>query len=112
VAWYLHNIERVGLYFREWRYLEGARRELVIAQGRSYVRFVAELIEHARADGEIAADTDAKLTVLYILGAINSLHEWYQLDGPDSPAVVAALYADMAVSGLTGRRVRPGAVGS
>lgn len=103
VLWYLDNIERVGLYFKEWRYLEGERRQTVVNQGRLYARFVRELIEEAQAAGEVDGDVDPKLAAFFIMGAVNAVPDWYHRDGRESPAKLARRYADMSVQVLTGQ---------
>jgi hypothetical protein len=57
----VRNLERVSLYFNEWRYLQGARRRTVVAQRRTYEEFVRSLIEPAQQEGNI----DPSLNVEY-----------------------------------------------
>jgi AcrR family transcriptional regulator len=102
VTWYLDNVARVGLYFNERRYLDGARRETVVTQGRFYARFLQEMIEEAQAAGDVPADVDPRLSAFFIMGAVNAVPDWYRREGPESPAAVARRYADMAVKVLTG----------
>jgi AcrR family transcriptional regulator len=102
VTWYLHNVERVGLYFNERRYLDGARRETVVTQGRFYARFLQDMIEEAQAAGDVPADVDPKMSAFFIMGAVNAVPDWYRPEGPESPAAVARRYADMTVKVLTG----------
>ena len=102
VAWYLDNVERVSLYFKEWRYLQGERRATVIDQGRAYARFVRGLIEEAQAAGEVSPDVDPKLASFFIMGAVNAVPDWYHREGGEAAATIARRYADMTVQVLTG----------
>ena len=102
VKWYLDNVERVGLYFNERRYLQGPRRTTVVTQGRFYARFVQDMIEEARAAGSVPPDVDPRFSAFFIMGAVNTLPDWYRPDGPESPAAVARRYADMTVQVVTG----------
>jgi AcrR family transcriptional regulator len=102
VHWYLDNVERVSLYFKEWRYLEGERRKTVVDQGRIYARFVRGLIEEAQAAGDVDPSVDAKLASFYIMGAVNAVPDWYHRDGRYSAATIARRYADLSVHVLTG----------
>lgn len=107
VLWYLSNVERVSLYFKEWRYLEGERRKTVVDQGRVYARFVRELIEEAQAAGEVRKEVDPKLASFFIMGAVNAIPDWYHPNGRESPATLARRYADMTVQVLTGTPPSP-----
>ena len=102
VHWYLDNVERVSLYFKEWRYLKGDRRQTVVDQGRVYARFVRGLIEEAQAAGDVDSELDAKLASFFIIGAVNAVPDWYHRDGAASAATIARRYADMTVQVLTG----------
>jgi AcrR family transcriptional regulator len=102
VKWYLDNVERVGLYFNERRYLEGPRRETVVTQGRFYARFLQDMIEEAQAAGTVPPEADPRMSAFFIMGAVNTLPDWYRREGPESPAAVARRYADMTVQVLTG----------
>jgi AcrR family transcriptional regulator len=98
VEFYLLNMERVGLYFRQWRYLTGERRETVVRQRREYDRFISRLLREAQDAGEACRDLDAKYMAFFILGAVNGIMDWYSKDGSDEPRQIAAAYAEMAVS--------------
>jgi TetR/AcrR family transcriptional regulator, cholesterol catabolism regulator len=97
VRWYLENLERVSIYFSEWRYLEGQRRETVVAQGRLYTDFLRGLIQEAQAAGDVDPEVDYKLATSFIMGAVNALPQWYRRDREGSPDTVASSYADMAI---------------
>jgi TetR/AcrR family transcriptional regulator, cholesterol catabolism regulator len=98
VEFYLLNMERVGLYFRQWRYLTGERRETVVCQRREYDRFISGLLREARDAGEACLDLDEKYMAFFILGAVNGIMDWYSKEGLDKPPEIAAAYAKMTVS--------------
>ena len=100
VRWYLDNFERVTLYFREWRYLTGERRETVVAQRRAWERLVQSLVKEAKRRGDISEDVDVKYATFFALGSVNSIPEWYKPSGRDSPARIAREYATMIVRSL------------
>jgi AcrR family transcriptional regulator len=102
VRWYLENVERVGVCFNEWRYLEGEQRKVLVDSGRLYTRFVRSQIEEAKDAGEIREDLDARLASLYVMGAINAVPDWYRRKGPESPDRIARHYADMSMQLVTG----------
>ena len=97
VEFYLHNVERVSLYFRQWRYLTGDRREVVLKQRREYERFVGRLVVLARDAGEVPSSVDPKYVTFFVLGAVNGIPDWYRRQGRDSPQRISAAYAAMAI---------------
>lgn len=103
--WYLTHLERVGLYFSEWRHLSGELLEKELQRRAEFEQFIRTLIEQAQADGEVGATIDARHATFFLLGGINSAATWYRPDGADSPEVIAESYADMAVALLNGERV-------
>jgi TetR/AcrR family transcriptional regulator, cholesterol catabolism regulator len=104
VLWYLRNLERVSLYFNEWRYLQGARRRTVVAQRRTYEEFVRSLIERGQQEGDIDPSLNVKYACFFVLGAVNGVPTWYRRRGPDSPEQIASAYADMIIGTLTNTR--------
>jgi AcrR family transcriptional regulator len=98
--WYLDNFERVSLYFREWRYLTGERRETVLAQRRAWERLVSSLIKEAKSRGDVGDDVDVKYATFFALGSVNSIPEWYRPSGRDSATRIAREYATMIVRSL------------
>jgi TetR/AcrR family transcriptional regulator, cholesterol catabolism regulator len=78
VAFYLNNVERVSLYFRQWRYLTGERRETVMRQRHEYEHFVDRLIREAQEAGELPATVDPKYMGFFVLGAVNGIPDWYR----------------------------------
>jgi AcrR family transcriptional regulator len=106
VAWYLENVEEVTVYFRDWRYLTGERLEQAIENRHSYERIIRDLIVQAQDSGDVDAGVDPKYASFYVLAAVNHVPEWYRRDGPDSPAHIAAAYADLTVGTLVGTRAR------
>jgi TetR/AcrR family transcriptional regulator, cholesterol catabolism regulator len=100
VTYYVSNIERVGLYYREWRSIEGERAALIRDQRRDYDRYVRTLIEEARRAGEIPESTDPKLAAFFVNSAINGISDWYGSDGALSSGELAELYADLTLAAV------------
>lgn len=101
LLWYLRHLERVSLYFNEWRYLTGARRETVIEQRKFYEKFVRDLIIEAQAEGSVPTEVNPKLATFFLLGAINAVPTWYRANGPDRPEQIAETYRQMVLSSLS-----------
>jgi AcrR family transcriptional regulator len=102
VLWYLKNVERVSLYFNDWKALTGKRRAAVIEQRAVYETFIREHINEAKRDGTISDEIDTKYAVFFLLGAVNGVPTWYRRKGPDSPEHIAESYADMVIATLRG----------
>jgi len=106
LAWYLENLERVSLYFTEWRHLTGERRDTVIEQRHGYETFLRNLIKEAQKAGDVSSDLNLTHAMSYIYGGIQNAPVWYRREGPDSPTQIAASYADMTIGLVTGTTPR------
>lgn len=95
VRWYLANLERVSLYFHEWRYLTGANAETVQQHRRLFFDYVHDILREGRR-GRTGLG-DSRLATFYILGAINDLPDWYRRSGFSADRV-AAEFADMSLA--------------
>ena len=102
VLWYLRNVERVSIYFNDWKSLTGARRTEVLQQRAVYEQFIADHIDEAKRDGTVSEAIETKYAVFFLLGAVNGVPVWYRRKGPDSPEHIAAAYADMVIATLQG----------
>jgi len=102
VLWYLRNVERVSIYFNDWKSLTGARRTEVLEQRAVYERFIADHIDEAKRDGTVSEAVETKYAVFFLLGAVNGVPTWYRRKGPDSPEHIAEAYADLVIATLSG----------
>ena len=94
VAWYLNNIERVSLYFNEWRYLTGDNAEIVRKQRRAFADYVRDIL--VEGTDELRTGADVKLTTYFILGAINNIPVWYRKAGGYSASRLLTQFASMS----------------
>jgi TetR/AcrR family transcriptional regulator, cholesterol catabolism regulator len=106
VEWYLDNVEEVTVYFRDWRFLTGERLDIVAERRRGYDRVVRELIVAAQRSGEVDPSIDPKYASFFVLAAVNHVPDWYRRGVGDSPADIAAAYADLTVGTLRGTQPR------
>lgn len=102
VTWYLENVEHATVFFREWSFLTGDRREVVARRRRSYERYIAGMIEDCQRVGDIDPQLNVKYALFFVLGAVNAVPEWYRKTGRDEPARIASIYADLTIGALTG----------
>lgn len=104
VKWYLDNVEHASVFFREWRFLTGENYETVKRRRDGYEKFIRGLIDDAQKAGDVDSAVSSKYLLLYILGAVNAVPDWYRRSGRDTPDRIAAIYADLTIGTLTGAR--------
>jgi AcrR family transcriptional regulator len=97
ILWYLENVDLVNVFFREWRFIEGDRRGLVVTRRREYDRFTRGLIAECQAEGAASSRLNLKYASFYILSAVNSWPKWFEENPDESPQEVAADGADLSL---------------
>jgi AcrR family transcriptional regulator len=102
VKWYLDNVEHASVFFHEWRFLTGERQAVVKERRDSYERFIRGLIEACQQGGGVDPAIPSKYALLYILGAVNAVPDWYRRSGRDSAEEIASIYAELTIGTLTG----------
>jgi TetR/AcrR family transcriptional regulator, cholesterol catabolism regulator len=102
VKWYLDNVEHASVFFHDWRFVTGEYLEVVKSRRDSYERFIRNMIEDAQRGGDIDPSISSKYALLFILGAVNAVPDWYRRTGRDSADEIASIYADLTIGTLTG----------
>ncbi|MCW2682041.1 MAG: TetR/AcrR family transcriptional regulator [Frankiales bacterium] len=100
-SWYLANVERVSIYFREGGHLSGARAKAVRVQRKDALAFLCRLLEDAKDEGLVRPDVDTTLASLMIFGQLNSVPDWYKRQGPYKPAVVTRAFVKAVLCSLS-----------
>jgi TetR/AcrR family transcriptional regulator, cholesterol catabolism regulator len=72
------QLEVATVFVREWRYLEGARREEILAERRRYEDRFRALFREGRELGELRTDLDDASAALLALSAANWAYTWLQ----------------------------------
>lgn len=101
VSWYLANVERVSIYFKEGGQLSGPRAEAVRVQRKTTLAFLRRLLDAAKETGLVRADVDTKLASLMIFGQLNSFPDWYKRHGPYQATVVSRAFVKAVLSALS-----------
>jgi TetR/AcrR family transcriptional regulator, cholesterol catabolism regulator len=70
------QLDIATVFIREWRYLEGERRELFLAERRRYEERVRALFREGRELGRLRADLDDATAALLALSAANWAYTW------------------------------------
>ena len=93
--------EAATVFDREWRHLEGSRRDEMRTRRDAYEARFRGLVDDGIATGEFA-DVDPAIASAFLLTALNAVGTWYRPDGPRSPAELADAYADLSLRSLSG----------
>jgi AcrR family transcriptional regulator len=101
IVFYLENLERVNLYFRDWRFLTDDRLRVVVEQRKVYEDTLRKLLRSAQEAGEISPDVDVRYAMFFIFGAINGIPDWYQRSGREKPERIAAIYAKLSLEAVS-----------
>src|SRR6266571_7602184 len=70
------QLEVATVFIREWRYLEGERREAFVAERRRYEERFRALFREGRELGELRTDLDDATAALLALSAANWAYTW------------------------------------
>src|ERR671923_1482654 len=71
-----HQLDVATVFVREWRYLEGERREEFLAERRRYEERFRALFREGREHGELRTDLDDATAALLALSAANWAYTW------------------------------------
>jgi AcrR family transcriptional regulator len=73
------QLDVATVFMREWRYLQGERRDEILAERRRYEDRVRALFREGRELGELRTDLDDATAALLTLSAANWAYTWLQL---------------------------------
>lgn len=100
-AWHLANVQRANIFFSESRHLTGVRRDKAREDSRNYVRYIQDLLDKARADGDVREDLDVRLVTRFVLGALNSVRSWPSRSGEQIPAeIIVQSFSELIKSSI------------
>jgi TetR/AcrR family transcriptional regulator, cholesterol catabolism regulator len=94
------QLDVATVFVREWRYLDGERREEILAERRRYEERVRTLFREGRELGELRTDLDDATAALLTLSAANWAYTWLQ-PGRDTDELADRFYA-LLVDGMRG----------
>jgi AcrR family transcriptional regulator len=98
------QLDMATVFTREWRYLEGARREEIVTERRRYEERLRALFRDGRERGELRTDLDEAAAALLVLSAANWAYTWLRPGDETDP--VADSFADIIVDGIRGYSTR------
>ena len=94
------QLDIATVFIREWRYLEGERREQFVAERRRYEERFRAYFREGRELGELRTDLDDGTAALLALSAANWAYTWLR-PGADTDAL-ADRFTALLVDGMRG----------
>jgi TetR/AcrR family transcriptional regulator, cholesterol catabolism regulator len=70
------QLDVATVFTREWRYLQGERRDEIVAERRRYEERFRALFREGRELGELRSDLDDSTAALLVLSAANWAYTW------------------------------------
>jgi AcrR family transcriptional regulator len=98
------QLDVATVFVREWRYLEGERREAFVAERRRYEERFRALFREGRELGVLRSDLDDAAATLLALSAANWAYTWLRPRG-DTDAL-ADRFLDLLLDGIRGYSTR------
>lgn len=99
------QLDIATVFVREWRYLEGDRREQFVAERRRYEERIRGLFREGREVGELRTDLDDATAALLALSAANWAYTWLR-PGADTDELADRFTAQL-LDGMRGYASRP-----
>jgi hypothetical protein len=94
------QLEVATVFVQEWKYLEGARLEEIVAERRRYEQRIREFFREGREQSELRTDLDESVAALLFLSSANWAYTWLK-PGADTDALADRFYA-LLVDGMRG----------
>jgi TetR/AcrR family transcriptional regulator, cholesterol catabolism regulator len=94
------QLDVATVFVREWRYLEGARRDAILAERRRYEERFRSLFRDGREHGELRADLDDSSAALLALSSLNWAYTWLR-PGTDTDGLADSFFA-VLLDGMRG----------
>jgi TetR/AcrR family transcriptional regulator, cholesterol catabolism regulator len=98
------QLDVATVFVREWRYLEGARREEILEERRRYEDRFRAFFREGRDHGELRTDLDDGAAALLVLSAMNWAYTWLE-PGRDTDELADRFYAQL-LDGVRGYATR------
>jgi TetR/AcrR family transcriptional regulator, cholesterol catabolism regulator len=94
------QLDVATVFVQEWRYLEGGRRDEIVAERRRYEERIRGLFREGRELGELRSDLDDATAALLVLSAANWAYTWLR-PGADTDELADRFY-DVLLDGMRG----------
>jgi TetR/AcrR family transcriptional regulator, cholesterol catabolism regulator len=94
------QLDVATVFVQEWRYLDGPRRDEIVAERHRYEERIRDLFREGRELSDLRADLDEAVAALLLLSAANWAYTWLQ-PGRDTDELADRFYA-LLVDGMRG----------
>jgi hypothetical protein len=94
------QLDVATVFTREWRYLQGERRDEIVAERRRYEERFRALFREGRELGELRSDLEDSTAALLVLSAANWAYTWLTPER-DTDALADGFHA-VLVDGVRG----------
>jgi TetR/AcrR family transcriptional regulator, cholesterol catabolism regulator len=94
------QLDVATVFVREWRYLEGERRDEFLAERRRYEERFRALFREGRELGGLRTDLDDSTATLLALSAANWAYTWLRPDTDTDP--LADKFYELLINGMRG----------
>jgi AcrR family transcriptional regulator len=94
------QLDIATVFVREWRYLDGERRDEFLAERRRYEERIRGLFREGVEQSELRTDVDVSVAALVFLSAANWAYTWLQ-PGRDTDEL-ADRFFELLVDGMRG----------
>jgi AcrR family transcriptional regulator len=94
------QLDVATVFVQEWRYLEGERRDEIVAERRRYEERIRALFREGRELGELRTDLEDGTAALLMLSAANWAYTWLQ-PGRDTDELADRFFA-LLIDGMRG----------
>jgi AcrR family transcriptional regulator len=94
------QLDVATVFTREWRFLEGGRRDDIVDERRRYEERFRALFREGRELSELRTDLDESTAALLVLSALNWAYTWLDA-GRDTDALADRFHA-LLVDGMRG----------
>ncbi|HKP17558.1 MAG TPA: TetR/AcrR family transcriptional regulator [Gaiellaceae bacterium] len=94
------QLDVATVFVQEWRYLQGERREEIVAERRRYEERIRELMREGRDLGVLRSDLDDAAAALLLLSAANWAYTWLR-SGRNTDELADRFFA-LLVHGMRG----------
>ena len=98
------QLDIATVFVREWRYLEGGRRDEFVAERRRYEERFRALFREGRELGELRTDLDDATATLLALSAANWAYTWLRPGGATDE--LADRFTTLLLDGMRGYATR------
>jgi len=103
------TLEQTKVAFDQWHYLGPENRKRIAKLRKRYEVLFTTVLDDGIESGVFTDVAHRRVTLLAVIGMLNSVTDWYSVKGPLNVADIAEGLADMVLSGLVARAAAPAA---